>query len=255
MPLTETDRPSMVPKKIREQNFFRLLSHLVNPDTHKLYTAADLAGLSKPKRSKTTIQSILDGTISQFSPPEIKEVELTGAEKAFFMGLALGFNVEQTAWNKKEYVVITTYSRDPKKKALIKDTIGTKGVIRDFPTQTKVYLSPSSFDFLLKEKPTADFFHAKRRFAPFLFGLMAGALSEKKNQITLADSSIYEKIINAFNYHYGFQIGYIKTDNRSVHSDFLYVRSPKQVLSTLLMSKDVQSLPFLRALSYPSPIE
>ena len=239
----------MLPQEMVEQKFVRLMSNTINPDTDRFYTVDDLYDLFKPKLPKKTIRRMLDGTISQFSPPEVKEAELTEPEKAFFVGLALGFNVEQAAWNKKKYVVITTYSRDPKKKALIKDTIGTKGVTHDFPTQTKVYLSPSSFDFLLKEKPTADFFHAKRRFAPFLLGLMASTLSEKKNQITLADSSIYGKIINAFNHHYGFQIGYVRTDNRSVHSDFLYVRSPKQVLSNLLLSRDVQSLPFLRALS------
>lgn len=251
----ETLRASMLSKEMAEQKFVRLLSNTTNPDTGRLYTVDDLYDLYKPKLPKRTIRRMLDGTISQFSPPEVKEAELTEAERAFFVGLALGFNIDKISWGEKQYVVISTQSEDARKRHLLKETIGTKGYVHDFPRAVKVYLNPEKFDFMLYPNKVVDykFLSANARLAPFLLGLFSSRLSEKRNLITLSDPNLYPKILKAFETQYGFCLGHVMRVGKE-RSLSLEVKDPQTVLASLLQSKDVQSLPFLRALSYPSPI-
>lgn len=227
------------------------LAHLarqIDPKTGKPYTEerlSEIFGISK--RSVRKVKK--EYGVYRFRPPEVHEIALPANERAFYVGLAFGnFKIDPVRWANREYIVVGTESKDPARRKLLENTIGTRGVTIQNKEGVRVYLSPQTFGFLCKPERliTADFLDTKGLYAAMLAGIIAVRLSDKKHHITIGNAQLTERIYGKFQRHFGFSLGNIRQrEDKGI--PVIIVRDLPRVEAALLSQRSVKQLPFLHS--------
>jgi hypothetical protein len=224
-----------------------VLARCPNPDTGRIYTDAELAGIFHYSPKK--VQEILIGVGYREVPfSEVKREELPENERAFFMGLALGdYQVSRVNREKQDFVVVGTESLSAQKRGLLKHTIGRRGQISESARELRIYVASPEFDFVTNPPVDAKFLDAKIRFAPFLLGMLASRLSNQENRVSLQNKGLLERIHKGFESHFGFSMGNFGVKERKDGPDTpsIQVKNPGEVFAALIQVQSVSSLPFL----------
>lgn len=232
--------------------FLLMLAKCINPDTGKIYTHEELAGIFY--RHPSSIAEFLNGhNVYRRPPPELSDVSIPGNERAFYLGLMLGnFQVEQVTWAHRKYLAIGTNSQNPGRRELLRRTIGTRGEIHENQGKLRIYFNLASFSFLSPEfmaNPDRTnnyvFLKVKSQFAPFMAGFLAACLSEKEHRLSFPTAQLRDEVCHAFELHYGFPLG--NSLKRDVKSFPIAVHNPSRVFQALLETQSVHTLPFVRA--------
>ncbi len=266
LPSTIVDTVAVNGWKETAESLLVVLSKSRNPLTGKTYTYAELGEVFH--YNPTVIQRKLTRRGVYRQPfPEVCHDELPENEKAFFMGLALGdCSIEHIRWGKREgFVMVGTESAEGWKRQTLKQTIGTWGETRESFPEVRIYVNSPKFDFMLNPLVDAKFLAAKRRFAPFLLGILVARLSNQRHRLSLNNEALLRRIDRQFSTHFGFRMGNFRVEQRNVKSSngsvigerskvpVIVVRDPGQVFGALLQVRSVTSLPFLGGLGKISP--
>lgn len=183
--------------------------------------------------------------------PEVKQGEVPGNERAFYMGIAMG-DIQTKKVHRVSGDMIIVGSINPEKDQLLKDTLGTWG--RALPTsrQTNVYVDAGGFDFLQDPHVNAAFLDARSRYAPFLLALLLTKLSQTQSRLSLhpKHNGALELIHRKYEMHFGKNIGGLRTEkvyapgSKDKIRKVIKVNDPEDVLETLLQEPSITALPF-----------
>lgn len=175
------------------------------------------------------------------------------------MGLGLGnYSVNPIQWGKQNFVVVSTESRKPYKKQLLKVTVGTWGEIHENSGELRIYVDSPTFGFMIKLPIDAKFLDAKTRFAPFLLGTLAARLTDREDRLSLSNEALLKRIHQGFSRHFGFDMGNFRVEHRTAQQNdgdgigndqkvpVIQIKNPGEVFAALIQVNSVRSLPFIK---------
>lgn len=228
----------------------------INPITGKGWTDREIAAkLGIHKSTASSIRRTLGIWIHQ--PPQIPDNPLPENARDFFLGMAFGeFSAVISGWPGREekYLVASTLSVDPERRGLLSGSLESWGDVRESSSLVKVYLNPDQFNFFLSppdklaEKVNKRFLRKKRKYTPFLAGLLAARASITENgaRLDLKNRPFLERIYNFFECHYGISMGRF-TYRKDTGSAVIVIDKFGEVVGARLAGeKSVRELPFYK---------
>lgn len=190
--------------------------------------------------------------------PVVKEGIVPENERAFFYGLG-DLNIGQTKIRDREYmtVSITVKKREglTRRRDILKATLGKWGEVRGEGEETKIFLDPSTFQFL-KKSMKRNFLDARKLFGSHAFALLLyQTTDEAGNTISHLNREYLQDIMARFEKMYNFSMGHLSHRSRSdrrkarvVDRYYINMDNAGLVQGTLASDPNVQSLPFFKNL-------
>ena len=238
------------PLNFYEKKFLQALARQKNPDTKEPYTHADLSEIFHV--TQTTVKKLLIPADKVKSlVPEVKVDPLQQSEIGFYTGIAFAYSTDQVTIGHRPFTVVHTESKKPDKRGMLKKALSPWGDIRESDSEVRVYLG-SQFAFMTDPKKvlTADFMEAKGRFAPFVFGLLAGKLSEKTNRLSHTDPQLLQRVNRYSQRHFGSPLGEYSEEFREGQPlSVIKVKDPGLIFNSLAQVPTVNQLPVFRAIA------
>lgn len=149
-------------------------------------------------------------------------------EHAFFAGLFFdGYQIEAVTIRNQKYVRVKTESKNPGHKNLLRNTLGTKGDVRDNKDDIRVYVPSPEYNYLLNRSFEPTLFEREHTYAAFALGYVRTHVSDKRGRMSSPDSTFFEHMHSGFNTHFGVPMGKLSTEHRPEH-DLHVLSSPSE---------------------------